>query len=405
MKNLIIPSVLLIALASFYLMSMDKTSEVAIIDHKILSAQNNCIDELEESLYDLSTDNKLLNDEISFLREENQLLKDQISQYELEVGKIRKNVTRLELELNAAISKLAAIMLEQENATAPEMIYAANESNQVNDHAENEKDSLDEVDLFDSIVKEAEQNITTKKNALDKVKADLAESEIILDQIEAAKELKEIEIIEAVKTKEKVESPTFQSEQKILKTKDLLSSPDLYFVQSVEVHQPNKEDFLASVSTEKEFSSKSPVYDLIENTTISYEYISCRRDKFGKKIKKLSTKSNNWSYTFLQFNMDHSSLKTILDRTFRIKLLDIDKNEYVKFTANKLISPETKLDIQYTGEAIQCSFYNNQKKGGQNFVLQMYLVDEEEEYLLENSVIQLFSNGIANENYTLSNNP
>ena len=156
---------------------------------------------------------------------------------------------------------------------------------------------------------------------------------------------------------------------------------------------------MAQLSIEEEFSTKSPIYNLLENTEVNYEYISCRKDKYGKKIKKLNSNASNWTYTFVQFNLNNASIKNILDQTFRLKMLDVDKNEFVEFTHNKLITPYLNYDFEYTGEAIQCSFYNKQKKGGQNFVLQMYLIDGEEEYLLEEASMPIFNQGIANENY------
>lgn len=392
MKKFILSGFILVCICGLYFMNMKSSNPNGLVDQQILNAQNDCIDDLESSLYDFSTENALLSDEISFLREENEELKGKLIKFELKLGKLRKNVTRLELELNSAVSRLANLILENEASQSPSIVDTMTQENDEND-----------LDSFQMIVEDAKLDVETKKEALKTAKEAVTKvSESIL-QIKDTKSLVSKEIESKEFQLQAPKTPTFQSENAEIKLRDQVKSKDLYFVESVDLNEKNADELLAEIHIEEEFSSKSPIYNLIENTSVSFEYISCRKDKYGKKIKKLSSSSSNWAYTFIQFNLDHETLKNILDKSFRIKILDIDKNEYVKFTHNKLIKPYMNYDFDYAGEAIQCAFYNDQKKGGQNFNLQVYLLDDGEEYLLEGSSMPIFTNGIVNENYTMKN--
>ena len=129
MKKFILPGFIVICAFGLFFMNMGKNdiNPNVLIDDNIIKSQNECIDDLESSLYDFSTENALLQDEISFLKDENEELQAQVLQFELKLTKMRKNVTRMELELHTAVTKLAKLIQEKEQSTQAPFVLANNE--------------------------------------------------------------------------------------------------------------------------------------------------------------------------------------------------------------------------------------------------------------------------------------
>ena len=372
-----------------------------------IADQNICIDELEESLYDFSTENGILKMQLTSLTEENTLLSKKVVKFERQIARLRKRVTNLELDVNSARTKFHILKSEKSNKV---------EAKVVNNPVEMESiSSTNEMDLFEQIIADAKNDLKRKKQALSIVKKELINKEAALSitkeqltkkeeaidfkkqQLEESK-MEELKL-EVLKFEEPI-VPTFSNPVLVSKStkkveEDSKDEPKLYFVESVDKKEIKYEGLIASASTDSEFSSKSPVYNLVENTVINYEYLSCRRDKFGKKIKKLNTKGKNWKFTFIQFNMENPVFSELLDQSFRIKIKDLDNDSYVQITTNRLVAYDNCHDFTYEGEPIQLAFYHENDKEGLNYNVEIFLLDGEEEYLIEESTKDIFSEGIS----------
>ena len=399
MKNFVLfASICLLSIVSF--LHLNQENEVIDLSYfkSTIHSQNECIDELEESLYYVSTENILLKKEISVLAEENSFLKKKVLKYEIQLAKLRKRVTNLELDVNSARTKYHILKTDR---TRIDPIIASNESMKAS------KLATVGDDQFQKVIAEAKADLKNKKQALILAKRDLEGKEnslaVIKDKatknekaiIIAENKLEEIgdkepKIVVAVKEKKS------NTNDKLNKAQDMeLDEPKLYFVESGEKKKVELNEVIASVSATSEFTSKSPIYNLVENTSIKYEYVSCRRDKFGKKIKKLKSNGKNWKFTFIQFNMENPIFSNLLEQHFRVKIQDLDNNSYLPLTTNRLVAYDECHDFTYEGEPVQLAFYHEGLKNGLNYKVELYLVDGDEEYLLEESSKQIFSEGIS----------
>jgi len=379
-----------------------------------IAKQNDCIDDLEESLYHFSTENGLLKKQLSLLVDENNILTKKVTKFEYQIARLRKRVTNLELDVNSARTKVH--ILETEKSTKVKALVVSN-------NMENQTDKQDEeLVVFDQIIADAKSDLKEKKQALTNVQKDLVKKETALsvtrEEVSAKKKAIDVTQQKIEKTQLTKVTTANNSNAKIgSKATSIIASketsketldeinkgnsqeePKLYIVQSTEDKPIDNTGGIVSTAAVSEFSSKSPIYNLVENTSINYEYVSCRKDKFGRKIKKLNNKGKNWKFTFLQFNMENPVFSQLLEQNFRIKILDEDNESYVPVTVNRLVDYDECHDFVYEGEPIQLALYHEKDKLGRNFKVEIFLLDGEEEYLIEESLKDIFSEGLSLDN-------
>lgn len=358
--------------------------------NKIIVTQKECIDDLESSLYDFSSEITNLRAENAFLVDHNQSLKNELSKYAQKSADLRSEMTTLEVE-NYNLGRQLDMLIKSRELRA---------RHQANPNVASFIPSPDAEGT--SIVESLEiAEITETQNKINEIEIALEQRNEALAKIEQSTK-DAFNTIQSNEAKiqfnidvEPMSNPTVEYADSMISQEVLYDAPvdqPRLFGELVMVDGDND---IASIDNEEdEFSSKSPVYSLIENTKVIYNYIACRNDRYGRKIKKLKNGAKNWKYTFLQFNLETENVNLLLNKEFRMRVLATDLNNYVNFTTDKQPKASAYFDFEYEGEPVKISFYNEKNIKGNSFDIQIFHVVDGEEYLLEDFQKTIFEDGI-----------
>jgi len=404
MKNLLfIPIIGIICLLGFYaftgsgsediqallIQSQQKNQDSSIV----IASQNECIDDLESSLYDFSTENANLRTENAYLINQNESLRAELAKYATKAADLRTEMTALEIENYNTKRQLDQLIKGREIrarhqselliATANSAIMPSPDSDEMS-AVQNEE--LNQIAETQTKIEEIQAALEQRNNALAKIEKSTKDAFTSIQNNEAKIQYN-IDIDPLSNPTKEFTDPLVS--QEVLFTESTAEQPRLFS----QLEMTADENIAAIETEEDEFSSKSPVYSLIENTRIIYNYIACRNDRYGRKIKKLKNGSKNWKYTFLQFNLESENTNTLLDKQFRMRVLSTDLNTYLNFTTDKQAKSSTYFDFVYEGEPIKISFFNEKKVIGKSFDIQIFHIVDGEEYLLEDFQKTLFKEG------------
>lgn len=353
---------------------------------KVIADQSACIDDIESSLYDFSYEISELRTQNEFLLQENENLKRELKVQAKRAASYRQEIVVFQEENYNLKRQLDQVLIGRE-------IRARHEANNA------------ELDIADNIPNEGtnqeQQEVVELQAQINSIASEIEKREIALEEINE-ETVETIANIEANEAKvdfnielEPTSDPSIEFNDPLVNNGVLyaapVSAPRLF--SSLELVENDTDADMAMVSTEDEFSSKSPIYSMIENTNVSYNYIACRNDRYGRKIKKLKREAKNWKYTFIQFNLENDNINLLLNKEFRLRVLSTDLNTYVNFHTDQDRKNSTHYDFAYEGEPIKISIFNQDVKGTSFDVQIFYLVDGEE-YLLEDDQKQLFLEGL-----------
>ena len=150
-------------------------------------------------------------------------------------------------------------------------------------------------------------------------------------------------------------------------------------------HQQTEQELLDRQVSEARFQR---ITDIVNNTTVKFREVSARKKRFGRPINRIKKKNSKWRYTVMEFVLEHADLNLLLDERFVVKIVDMDTHEVMSYIESNPNFPNSQVDskgieFKYEGNTIELAYYNNQKKSGKNYEVQIfYLSDEGEEYLL-----------------------
>ena len=97
--------------------------------------------------------------------------------------------------------------------------------------------------------------------------------------------------------------------------------------------------------------------------------------------------------------MEHNQPKTILDKEFVLKIVDMDHQNNVPYIESNPAFPkgmgdDKGISYYFDGNLVEVLHYNNQPKTGKNYEIQVFFKSEdEEEYLLLDGVKQFIQDG------------
>ncbi len=129
---------------------------------------------------------------------------------------------------------------------------------------------------------------------------------------------------------------------------------------------------------------------ILNNTQVKFEKISVHKKRYGKKVSKI--KKKNWYYTVMEFTLINEDIRALLDEHFKVKIVNSDTQEILSFIESNPNFPESSRDskglhFNYDGNLIEVTYYNNQKKKGENYEIQVsYVGDDGKEHLLRHGV-------------------
>jgi len=403
MKNLLpIPIIGIICLLGFYAFTGSGSEDIQALliqsEQKIhnssivIASQNECIDDLESSLYDFSTEITNLRTENEFLINENEKLRSELESYASKAASLRSEMTALEIENYNAKRQLDQLIKGREIrarhqsekliAAAGSAIMPSPDSDEMNS-AQNEE--LNQIADTQMKIEDIQAALEQRNDALAKIEKSTKDAFASIQNNEAKIQFN-IDV-------EPMSNPTTEFNDPLVSQEVLFTKPTEQPRLFSQLEMTDDEEIAAIETAEDVFSSKSPIYSLIENTNIIYNYIACRNDRYGRKIKKLKNGAKNWKYTFLQFNLESENTNALLDKQFRMRVLSTDLNTYLNFTTDKQLKASSYFDFVYEGEPIKISFFNEKKILGKSFDIQIFHIVDGEEYLLEDFQKTLFKEG------------
>lgn len=136
--------------------------------------------------------------------------------------------------------------------------------------------------------------------------------------------------------------------------------------------------------------------NILNNTQVQFERVSTHKKRFGKEQKKI--KGKKWYYTLLEFQLINENIKLLLDEKFIVKIVNSDTQEILSYIESNPNFPESDRDskgvsFQYDGNLIEIAYYNNQRKEGKNYEVQIFYIDDGgKEYLLRHGIKQIIQN-------------
>lgn len=400
MKNFIPLTILgFLALSGLFFAFTDSSDSELIskinFSNTVIANQTACIDDIEASLYDFSFEIMHLRAQNEFLEEENQSLRLELQNQTKRASDLREKMLHLEVESYDLKRQLEQVLIGRE-------IRARHQSN--SPARLDIADGLMPTPDMDSADAESNMAIHELQTKINTIETELVASEETLETISALNK-ETIAAIEANESKiefnieiDPASDPAVEFSDPLVSQEVLFNEPtdataEPKFFTEISINNEN----IAAVAQEDEFSSKSPIFSLVENTDVVYNYIACRNDRYGKKIKKLRKDGKNWKYTFLQFNLETENINLLLNKQFRMRVLSTDLNTYVNFNTDKTVKTISHYDFEYEGEPIKVSFFNKEVKGN-SFEIQIFHIVDGKEYLLEDDQHTLFTDGVNVQN-------
>ncbi len=398
MKNFILISALSICcLFAFFAFTDSGLEDLKASLYKTelkVAEQNECIDDLESSLYDFSTEITSLRAENAFLIDENHKIKNELKKYAIKAAELRSELTQLEIDNYNLDRQLNTLINVRELRTKRQFNpnVATKDSFMPSPDAEGlteqESAEITEIAETQNKINEIQAALEHRNEALAKIEQSTQEAFTTIQNNEAKIQFN-IDV-------EPMSNPTAEYSDPLISKKPLYQAPveQPRLFSELEMVASDNHDITSIELKEDEFYSKSPVYSLVENTKVIYNYIACRNDRYGRKIKKLKSGAKNWKYTFLQFNLETENNNLLLDKQFRMRVLSTDLNTYLNFTTDKQPKPVSWYDFQYEGEPVKISLYNEDNIKGKSFDIQIFYIVDGEEYLLEDFQKSIFEDGL-----------
>ena len=92
-------------------------------------------------------------------------------------------------------------------------------------------------------------------------------------------------------------------------------------------------------------------------------------------------------YTVVEFFLEHEDLKLLLDEQFLVKIVNSKSGDVLSYIESNPNFPDSEIDskgveFKFDGNMLEISYFNNQKKSGDNYEIQIFYLSNGEEYLL-----------------------
>jgi len=137
---------------------------------------------------------------------------------------------------------------------------------------------------------------------------------------------------------------------------------------------------------------------LFANTKVDLLQIELKKKRFSKSLKKIR-KGNDWRYSILNINLNHPSLDVLVNKNFKLKLMDLDQNRVVSYVESNPNFPNSKLDskgigFSYEGKPIELVYYNKDEKTSKNYAVQFFFIDDQgNEHIIPGAHYQIVKEG------------
>ncbi len=157
----------------------------------------------------------------------------------------------------------------------------------------------------------------------------------------------------------------------------------------------NEMELLYKQSAEANYQRISKI---MNNTQVQFNRISIHQKRNSKSLKKMRKK---WNYTKVELELIYDDPRILMKQRFIVKIVDKDTQEILKTIEEGAGEGKTFRDfetigamVQFSGDKINLSFYNDKQKTGQNYEVQVFYLDNSgKEYLLRHGTKQFVENG------------
>ncbi|MGK0389175.1 MAG: putative coiled-coil protein SlyX [Maribacter sp.] len=174
--------------------------------------------------------------------------------------------------------------------------------------------------------------------------------------------------------------------------------------KDIEITEKKKQDQYAAKAVSQKtiegyrrhVNNMSTVTDIVTNTRVTFTEISGRKFKSGRKIHRMRKNMSGWQYTYFKFSLQNPNHRTLLDRSFALKIYDTENNvplAYIEQNPQFSNSSERGIPFQFDGNTIELTFCNMQKKLSENYEVRIVLLHNGEEIPLDNGVLPIVKNG------------
>ncbi|MCC6725925.1 MAG: hypothetical protein IT258_15560 [Saprospiraceae bacterium] len=114
--------------------------------------------------------------------------------------------------------------------------------------------------------------------------------------------------------------------------------------------------------------------NIVENTSVNFKGISLRNRDGGNELKKI--KSDDWRYTFIDFDLSNADEEAIMDEQFVLQLYDLDNKLVVPYNEKNQAFPNSEMGamgykFKYEGKPVSVRYINTQPKEGSNYELRL----------------------------------
>lgn len=261
---------------------------------------------------------------------------------------------------------------------------------QMNIDLEDENQMLrDSIEKLHKVIAKLRRKVKAQDATISELKEKL---EYLENQYDSKK--KEIAILSRKETVD-TEAITHLEEEKAV-IKDQIS--DLQMQESVASNTKMiaEKEIQDKIESEQRFRK---IVDVVNNTRIKFQDIQIKMDPTGHAVTRLISEGKNWKHTAIEFFMNHSDNKILLDEQFLVKIIDMDFQEELPFLAQNPMTPKndtvtTGAPFYFDGNLVEIYHNNDFPKKGKNFEVQVYYkCDDGEEYLLLDGVKQFIEDG------------
>mgnify|MGYP000394657938 CR=1 FL=1 len=359
---------------------------------QVIAGQSACIDDLESSLYDFSTEINDLRAENTFLIKENKDLRSELYKQASRAAKLKSELTQLEIDNYNTKKQLDQILIGRE-IRARHIAKTGMHANVASLMPTPDVDANTTAETSISNMTKVQSRLASIKKAMENRTISLAAIEEETEKTFSTIQKNEAKIQYNIDV-EPASNPTVSFTDPLVSQSPLFEEPSDSPIFFTTLKMDDEDIAMEANPATDEFSAKSPIISMVENTNVIYNYIACRTDRYGKKIKKLKKGAKNWKYTFLQFNLESENVNLLLNKSFRMRVLATDLNTYLDFTTDKEPTESANyFDFVYEGEPVKLSFFNEAGIKGESFDIQIFHIVDENEYLLEDDQHSLFTDG------------
>jgi len=143
---------------------------------------------------------------------------------------------------------------------------------------------------------------------------------------------------------------------------------------------------------------KGSMHSSMIGTRVDILEIALKKKLFGKQLKRIK-KGDEWRYSILKINMNHPQLAMLMDKNFKLKIVDLDNNKVLSYVESNPNFPNSSLDskgigFNYEGKPIELVYYNKDEKESKNFALQfLYVDDTGKEHIIPGASRQIVKDG------------